>query len=139
MTTNQQEPGVSGKKASGKTWVNREELKEQQDFRDDLEESVEGYQSTGQNLFGRTDLDDQNPHQKIHNITEEQLFEALRRSPQVDASGIKVILEDRGIVRLQGIVEDVNEMRMAENVIKNVEGVRKVISELKSKHDEHKV
>ena len=118
-------PGVSGNSRKGKAWINQEELKIQKDFI---------HEGLGQNLYGRTDLTDQEV-QESSSIDEEKILEALQRSPEVDISGVTVSLEN-GVVRFDGIAENIHEVRVMENVVRNLEGVSNVISHLELRSDE---
>ena len=128
------EPGVSGKERSGKTWLNSEEYEAQKEFADTMEEAEKGFQSTGQNLHGRSDLSNQGAQVGV-TLTEDAVIEALRRSPQVDIGSLIVMVKGN-VVHLEGIVEDMAELREMESIANNVPGVSKVVSHVELKRDD---
>ncbi|WP_408096971.1 BON domain-containing protein [Peredibacter sp. HCB2-198] len=128
------EPGVSGKERSGKTWINPEEYEAQKEFADTMEEAEKGFQSTGQNLHGRSDLSNQGAQVGV-TLTEDAVIEALRRSPQVDISNLIVSVKE-SVVHLEGLVEDMKELREMESIANNVPGVSKVVSHVELKKDD---
>lgn len=121
------EPGVSGKKSTGKAWINADERADQDDF-------IEGSKEIGRsdNLFGRSDLKDQilKPTQKDQHVTltEAHILEALERSPEADVSHIKVTIKGHEVF-LEGEIADIKEARVLENLVKNIRGVSKVTSD----------
>lgn len=129
MHKSNQQPGVSGKTMQGKTWFNEDKYEEQREQVEEMDESEKGFaQSTGQNLIGRTDLSNQG-EQPSKNIQEDQIFEALKRSPSVDVSHIQV-KSDHGTVELVGTCTDLKEERAIINIVENISGVRRVVSHL---------
>jgi osmotically-inducible protein OsmY len=126
----EKESGVSGKSRTGKTWVNPNELHEQKKFADEMYKSEDVYSNTGtgQNLFGRSELTDQEKPAE-RSLTEAEIVESLKRSPEVDISHIKVRVEGH-TVYLEGTVEEIDEIRAMENIAKNVPGVSKVESHI---------
>lgn len=126
---NKDRPGVSGKDQSKKTWINVDKLHEQEKFAHKMHEYEDGYgQSTGNNLFGRSDLSNQQGHEKGE-LKQEQVLEVLKRSPTVDVAHLDVSVEG-GSVILRGSVDDPEESRAMENIVKNIPGVTEVINEL---------
>ncbi len=123
------QPGVSGKDQNGKTWINAEEYHQQVDQLEDREEAEKGFaQSTGSNLMGRSDLENQG-YENSASVEENQVFEALKRSPELDVSHVRVRM-DGSVVYLEGTVDDANEARGVKKVVENIPGVSKVISHL---------
>src|SRR4051812_38385712 len=88
------EPGVSGKEKSGKTWINPDEYKNQKKFADKMHDNEQVFDNTGtgQNLHGRSDLNDQEGLLG-RSVLENEVIESLKRSPEVDISHIEVRLE----------------------------------------------
>lgn len=129
------EPGVSGKRRDGKTWINEEKYQGQKKFADTMEEAEKGFQSTGQNLHGRSDLTNQGAQVGI-TLTEDAVIEVLRRSPEVDIQDLIVNVSGK-TVHLEGLVWDLNELREIENIVNNVPGVSKVVSHVELKNDEN--
>lgn len=113
MDQMQSEPGVSGKDQRGGAWVNCGELQKQKNYLEVLKE-VDG-----------------------DNLLRIQVLEALFSAPEVDLQGIRLrVIDD--IVYLEGTTDDINNIRLLENVSESVSGVKKVISQItpKSGHDE---
>lgn len=129
------EPGVSGKRRDGKSWVNEEKYQGQRKFAETMEEAEKGFQSTGHNLHGRSDLTNQGGQVGI-TLTEDAVIEALRRSPEVDIQDLIVIVSGK-VVHLEGLVWDLNELREIESIVNNIPGVSKVISHVELKNDEN--
>lgn len=128
------EPGVSGKDRSGKTWLNPEEYEAQKEFADTMEEAEKGFQSTGQNLVGRSDLENQGNQVGV-TLTEDAVIEALRRSPEADISDV-IVSVTGSVVHLEGLVYDMKALREMESIASNVPGVSKVVSHVELKRDD---
>lgn len=126
MGENQDQPGVSGKSKDGKKWIDPQKYEEQKEFMDGV--------GKGGNLFGRSDLSDQDKDVS-HSISEEQVREALKRSPEADIQNVEIRLEGSA-VHLYGQVEDNRSIRAMESIALNVPGVSKVISHVQLRNDE---
>lgn len=86
----------------------------------------------GRNLVGRSDLDNQTTPE-TGNSRQQEIVEALKRSPEADASKIEVEVSNDGkIVTLRGIVDDAKGARVFENIAANIPGVTKVVNRLKA-------
>lgn len=108
MNEDKDRPGVSGKNESKKSWFNVDKYHEQQDFIH---------------------------HQEEAGLDKDQVLKTLKLSPEVDVKHIDISV-DGGSVILRGEVEDPKESRAAENIIKNIPGVKKVVNELDVKKGE---
>ena len=60
---------------------------------------------------------------------EKEIFEVLKRSPEIDASDVRVYVEGQ-IVTLAGAAEDAEEARAMGKIVQNIPGVTKVIDHL---------
>lgn len=87
-------------------------------------------------LFGRSDIDQKDYYHKT-TASEEEVLALLKGSPQVDISGIKVLVHDNEI-HLEGYVKDVKEKRMVESLIGNYFD-EKIINHLETKSDERQL
>lgn len=122
-------PGVSGKNGKGGSWFNSEEYHRQRELLKKMDEAEKGFaQSTGANLVGRSDLKNQG-YLASTKISEKEIFEALKRSPEVDVSDLRVYFEE-GVVTLAGSAEDAEEARAMGKIVQNIPGVSKVIDHL---------
>lgn len=125
----QKKPGVSGKNEKGKSWFNSEEYQHQRESVKKMDEAEKGFaQSTGANLVGRSDLENQG-YQSSANLSEKEIFEVLKRSPEVDVSDLRVYVEGE-VVTLAGSAEDAKEARAMGKIVENIPGVTKVIDHL---------
>lgn len=128
-TEKDKQPGVSGKSSSGKSWFNAEEYHKQRDSIKKVDAAEAGFaQSTGQNLVGRSDLENQG-YAKSAKISEKVIFEALKRSPEIDVSHVRVHVQGT-IVTLEGTVDDPKEARAMKKMVENIPGVSEVINHL---------
>jgi osmotically-inducible protein OsmY len=119
---------------SSETWINPEKLKLQKNFIDKSKEI-----GRSDNLYGRMDLDEQNPKRKVdspsRSLTSSQVIEALKRSPEIDVSRVSVRI--RGThVTLEGEAENLKEVRAMLSIVKNLPGVDEVKNEMKTDDDE---
>lgn len=123
----EQEPGVSGKNREGKSWINKDILKQQDEFAEEMFKIDDGYAAGGRggNLFGRTDLSDQEGHE-TESLDQQKVIIALKRSPEVDISHVNVEVNG-GQVILSGLVQNPKESRAMERIVENVPGVTEVI------------
>jgi len=130
MKASKRHPGVSGKSQSGREWINEEELSQQHEFADEVYESEKGFEAagTGKNLFGRSDLSEQQ-EELGENLDEAQILETLKRSPEIDLEGIHLEFNN-GSVLLEGEVDEPARIRTFENIVKNIPGVSEVINRL---------
>lgn len=101
-------PGVSGKDESGETWIDRRAYDAQRSF---LGKGPKGYQRSDDRIY-------------------EEVCEALRDDPTVDASEIGVLVQD-GIVSLEGAANTRMEKRLAEVIASEVPGVLDVRNDIK--------
>lgn len=113
------EPGVSGKTIHGKSWFNSDKYHEQKDFMEDV---------GGENLSGRTDLSNQGINES-HNVKEDEVFEALKRSPGVDVAQVQVEATN-GVITLSGTAASPKEARAMIKIVENISGVSKVVNNL---------
>lgn len=60
---------------------------------------------------------------------EEEIFEALKRIPEIDVSEVRVYVEGE-VVTLAGAAEDAEEARAMGKIVQNIPGVAKVIDHL---------
>lgn len=109
-------------------WINPEKLKQQQTFIDKSREI-----GRSDNLYGRMDLDEQNPRREVKNhsaeLSSSQVIEALKRSPEIDASRITVRIRGSQVT-LQGEAGNLKEVRGMISVVKNLPGVGEVKNEI---------
>ncbi len=123
---------VSGKSKDGRSWINRIYLKIQKNF---FEQSNEIGRSD--NLFGRLNLDDQNPIREVESsessLSYSHVIEALKRSPEIDVSKVQVHLRGNTVL-LQGKAESLKEERAMISIVENLKGVSVVQSELEIKN-----
>lgn len=129
MAEKKEQPGVSGKSNDGKKWIDPQKYEEQKEFMDGV--------GKGGNLFGRSDLSNQDKDVS-KSISEEQVREALKRSPEADIQNVEVRLEGSA-VHLYGEVEDNRSIRTIESIALNVPGVSKVFSHVQLKNDERRL
>lgn len=119
---------VSGKERHGKSWINENERRSQDEF---IEKSKEIGRSD--NLFGRMDLEGEEPTLESaspdDSLSVEQVLEALTRSPEVDAAEVEVKINGT-VVILSGEVEDKEEARAMTKIIENLHGVSDVENNL---------
>ena len=128
-TEKESQPGVSGKNSSGKGWFNAEEHHKQRDLIEKVDESEAGFaQSTGKNLVGRSDLENQGDA-KTSKFSEKIIFEAMKRSPEIDVSHIRVHVQGSSVT-LEGTVDDPKEARAMKKIVENIPGVSEVINHL---------
>jgi osmotically-inducible protein OsmY len=127
------EPGVSGKSANS-TWINPKEYQDQKHFVEDAQYSreedprVRDAAGTEHGLFGRNDVSNQGDAPHDHNFVD-VIYDALRKSPEADISNVQITAAD-GVVTLEGEVMSHAEIRVLENLITNIRGVREVKNNL---------
>lgn len=68
-------------------------------------------------------------HQQRASLKKIEIYEALNRNPEVDASHVRVQL-DNEIVILEGTAEDAKDARAMKNIVENIPGVAEVVSHL---------
>lgn len=136
MEPEKNHPGVSGKERGGKRWINPDAREKQKEFADEMYEVDEGYepQGRGNNLFGRTDLTNQEGHEET-SLDQQKVVVALKRSPEVDISDIEIKV-DGGTVILEGTVDHPSRVRTVENLVWSVSGVKKIINHLEPREGE---
>lgn len=127
------EPGVSGKSANS-SWINPKEYQDQKHFVEDAEYSreddarVRDAAGTEHGLFGRNDVSNQGRAPQEQSFVD-VIYDALRKSPEADISNVKISAAD-GVVTLDGEVLSHAEIRVLENLVSNIRGVREVRNNL---------
>jgi osmotically-inducible protein OsmY len=111
-TEKQEKPGVTGKNQKGTSWFNSSEYLRQRDSIEKVDESEKSF-----------------AFQNSSKIEEKEIFEALKRSPEIDAADVRVYVEGE-IVTLAGSAENAEEARAMGKIVQNIPGVSKVIDHL---------